>query len=231
MSLVWNREPYSPRRHSISVERVAGAGVAIADAEGLEALSMRRVAAELGSGTTSLYRYIKNRDELLDLMVDAVAGDAEARVWSGDWRTDLTALAHDQRTLMLRHPWLGSLLSTRPALGPNFLRRMDDALAAVAELTADATRGANAISLIHDYVRGAVSRELAELEARRRTGKTGDEWRADVAPYIREVIASGDYPHFARRVVEARDLSFLEQFDYGLDRILDGIGAAEPPVS
>ncbi|MEW9533481.1 TetR/AcrR family transcriptional regulator C-terminal domain-containing protein [Microbispora sp. NPDC049125] len=223
MSLVWSREPYSPKRHAMSVERVAGAAVAIADAEGLDALSMRRVAAELGSGTTSLYRYVRNRDELLDLMVDAVRGEEAPLRLSGDWRSDLAAVAHGQRALMLRHPWLGSLLGTRPALGPNSLRRMDDALAAAAELTSDATRAANVIGLIRDYVLGAVSRELAELEAQRRTGLSMEEWRAGVAPYIREIVAGGAYPHLAKRIVEARDLSFAEQFAYGLDRVLDGI--------
>ncbi|MEQ4716490.1 TetR/AcrR family transcriptional regulator C-terminal domain-containing protein [Nonomuraea sp. B19D2] len=70
-----------------------------------------------------------------------------------------------------------------------------------------------------------MSRELAELEAQRRTGQSEDEWRASVAPYIRKVVESGAYPHFARRVVEARDPSFTEQFTFGLERILDGISA------
>ncbi|GII57721.1 TetR family transcriptional regulator [Planotetraspora thailandica] len=224
MSLVWSREPYSPRRQAMSLERVARAAVAVADAEGLDALSMRRVAAELGSGTTSLYRHIRNRDELLDLMVDVVRDEVPALSLSGDWRADLAAHAHAQRALMLRHPWLGTLLMIRPALGPNSLRQMNEALAAAAQLTPDATRVAGVIGLIGDYVLGAVSRELAELEAHRRTGQSEQEWRASVGPYISEVIASGDYPHFARRVMEARDLTFTEQFAYGLERILDGIG-------
>ncbi|MET8335797.1 TetR/AcrR family transcriptional regulator C-terminal domain-containing protein [Streptosporangium canum] len=225
MSLVWSRDPYSPKRQAISVRSLVAAAVVIADAEGLEALSMRRVAAELGSGTTSVYRYVKNRDELLDLMVDAVRGEDFPRLPSGDWRSDLARIAYGQRELMLRHPWLGTLLATRPALGPHSLRHMDYALAAAESLTADPTRAANVIGLIGDYVLGAVSRELAELEARRRTGQSEDEWRASVAPYIREVVESGAYPHFARRVVEARDPSFTEQFTFGLERILDGIGA------
>ncbi|MFD8560940.1 TetR/AcrR family transcriptional regulator C-terminal domain-containing protein [Streptosporangium canum] len=225
MSLVWSRAPYSPKRQAISVQSLVAAAVVIADTEGLVALSMRRVAAELGSGTTSVYRYVKNRDELLDLMVDAVRGEDSPRLSSGDWRSDLARIAYGQRELMLRHPWLGTLLATRPALGPNSLRHMDYALAAAESLTADSTRAANVIGLIDDYVLGAVSRELAELEVRRRTGQSEDEWRASVAPYIREVVESGAYPHFARRVAEARDPSCTEQFTFGLERILDGIGA------
>ncbi|MFI6321801.1 TetR/AcrR family transcriptional regulator [Nonomuraea sp. NPDC050556] len=225
MSLVWNREPYSPKRQALSVDGLVRAAVALADAEGLDALSMRRVAAELGSGTTSVYRYVKNRDELLDLMVDAVRGEREVLPRSGDWRADLAAVAYGQRDLMLRHPWLGTLLSTRPALGPHSLRHLDHALAVAESLTGDPTRAANVIGLIGDYVLGAVSRELAENEAHRRTGQSEDEWRASVAPYIRQVVESGAYPHFARRIVDARDPSFAEQFAFGLDAILDGISA------
>jgi AcrR family transcriptional regulator len=225
MSLVWSRDPYSPKRQAISVQSLVAAAIAIADAEGLESLSMRRVAAELRSGTTSVYRYVKNRDELLDLMVDTVRGEDPPLPTSGDWRADLAQIAYAQRELMLRHQWLGTLLVSRPALGPHSLRQMDYALAAAESLAADPTRAANVIGLIGDYVLGAVSRELADLEAQRRTGQSEDEWRASVAPYIREVVASGAYPHFARRVVEARDPNILEQFTFGLDRILDGISA------
>ncbi|MEV0149429.1 MULTISPECIES: TetR/AcrR family transcriptional regulator [unclassified Nonomuraea] len=225
MSLVWSREPYSPKRQAISMQSLVTAAIAIADAEGLEALSMRRVAAALGSGTTSVYRYVKNRDELLDLMVDAVKGEDPPHPPSGNWRADLTQIAHGQRELMLRHPWLAPLLGSRPALGPHSLRQTDYALAAAESLTTDPTRAANVIALIGDYVLGAVSRELAEREAQRRTGQSEDEWRANVAPYIREIVESGAYPHFARGVVEARDQSFTEQFSFGLERILDGISA------
>jgi AcrR family transcriptional regulator len=225
MSLVWSREPYRPKRQAISVQSLVAAAIAVADAEGLEALSMRRVAAELRSGTTSVYRYVKNRDELLDLMVDAVRGEDPPLSLSGDWRADLAQTAYAQRELMVRHQWLGTLLGSRPALGPHSLRQIDYALAAAESLTADPTRAANVIGLISDYVLGAVSRELAEREAQRRTGQSENEWRASVAPYIREVVESGAYPHFARRVVEARDPSVIEQFSFGLDRILDGIGS------
>ncbi|NUP60567.1 MAG: TetR/AcrR family transcriptional regulator, partial [Nonomuraea sp.] len=110
----------------------------------------------------------------------------------------------------------------RAALGPNSLRRLEYALSAAAALTADITRAAAVIGVIGDYVLGAVAKELAEQEARRRTGLSEAEWRAAVAPYIREVVASGDYPQFNRRVVEADDLSFGDQFEFGLDCLLRG---------
>jgi AcrR family transcriptional regulator len=223
MSLVWNREPYSPKRQAMSVERVVRTAIGIADAEGLDALSMRRVAAELKSGTTSLYRYVANRDELLDLMADAVWGEDPPQEVSGDWRADLAEVARRQRSTLLRHGWLGALMASRPTLGPNSLRRFDVALRAAVALTPDITRASAVMALIGDYVLGAVARELAEQEASRRTGMTEQEWRASIAPYIREVVASGDYPEFARSVVEADDLDFTDQFEFGLRCLLRGV--------
>lgn len=129
-ALVWTREQPRPRHRAPSVAQIVVRAVAIADAEGLAALSMRRVATELGSGTASLYRYVTNRDELLDLMVDAVRGEKEPPALSGDWRTDLTAVARQLRAGLLRHPWLSGELTGRPTFGPNSLRRADVALGA-----------------------------------------------------------------------------------------------------
>ncbi len=222
---VWGRERPTPRRQAPTVGRIVEASIALADAEGLDALSMRRVAADLGSGTTSLYRYVAGRDELLELMVDAIAGETEPAPLTGDWRADLAAMARAHRATLLRHPWLGAVMATRPALGPNSLRGMEHALAAAGQLTSDITLAAGVVALVGDYVAGAVSREAAEQEAQRRTGLTEEQWRAGVGPYIREVIESGAYPQFARRVVEARDQTYGERFEFGLACLLEGVAA------
>ncbi|MFE3258760.1 TetR/AcrR family transcriptional regulator [Nocardia sp. NPDC059229] len=224
MSLIWDREPYRSKRQALSVERIVDASVAIADAEGLDALSMRRVAAELSTGTTSLYRYVDSRDDLLDLMADAVHDDHVPL--TGDWRADLEAYAHHERDLWLRHPWLAPLLATRPSLGPNWLRGLEHALSAAAPLTSDIADAASAVGLIRDYVRGAVIRELAEKETQRRTGQTEDQWRAAVAPYMRKIIESGAYPRVSR-MTKSADPSPAEQFSYGLRRILTGIADSQ----
>ncbi|WP_433249853.1 TetR/AcrR family transcriptional regulator [Streptosporangium sp. CA-135522] len=220
--LVWNRQPYAPRR-GLSVERIVETAIGIADAEGLDALSMRRVATDLGSGTTSLYRYVTGRDELLDLMVDATEGEDVPEPPSGDWRTDMRGIARRRRAALLRHPWRGSVMVTRPVLGPNSLRQMDVALTAAGGLTSDITLASDIIALLADYVFGAVARELAEQQTQRRTGMTEEQWRAGVAPYIRKVVESGVYPQFARRIIEAEDHTFEEQFEFGLACLLEGI--------
>ncbi|MRH90561.1 TetR family transcriptional regulator [Nocardia sp. SYP-A9097] len=221
--LVWSRDRRTPARRAPSVDRIVGAALTIADSEGLEAVSMRRVATELASGTASLYRYVANRDELVDLMVDTAQGEIAVPELTGDWRTDIAAVAHQLRATLLQHPWLGAELSGRPALGPNALRRHDIALAALTPLTGDITLASNIADAVTSYVFGAVNQELAELRAHHRTGLTEEQWRATVGPYLREAIATGDYPHFARRVIDAEDTIPPARFDFGLDCLLEGV--------
>jgi AcrR family transcriptional regulator len=223
--LVWSKQRRTPRRQAPSVEQTVRAAIVIADTEGLAALSMRRVAANLGSGTASLYRYVASRDELLDLMIDAVRGEAAPPALSGDWHTDLANVARHARATLLRHPWLGLELAGRPALGANSLRQYDVALTAAAALTPDITLAANAVDTVLAYVFGAVARELAEQQARRRSGLTEEQWQASVGPYIRDVIASGAYPQFAHWVLDADDVGPDQRFDFGLACVLDGVAA------
>ncbi|MEV4317309.1 TetR/AcrR family transcriptional regulator C-terminal domain-containing protein [Actinocrispum sp. NPDC049592] len=222
-ALVWQKDRRTPRRQAPSVEQIVATAIAIADTEGLEALSMRRVAGDLGSGTASLYRYVASRDELLDLMIDEVRS-APVEL-TGDWRADLSAIARDIRATLLRHPWLVAELAGRPALGANSLRHYDTTLAAVASLTPDVDLAAGIAATVTAYVRGAVSGELAELQAQRRSGMTKTQWRHSVGAYVRDVIESGEYPHFARQVVEGSDRSADERFEFGLACVLDGIAA------
>jgi hypothetical protein len=150
----------------------------------------------------------------VDLMVDAVQGEAGPPSPSGDRRTDLAGVARHVRATLLRHPWLGPELTGRPALGANSLRQYDAALTAAAALTPDVSLAANAVDTLLAFVHGAVARELTE-----------EQWQASVGPYIRDVIASGAYPQFARRVLDAEDASPAQRFDFGLACVLDGLAA------
>ena len=226
-ALLWAKERRSPRRQAPSVERIVRTAITIADTEGLPALSMRRVAADLGSGTASLYRYVASRDDLLDLMIDEVKGTEDTEL-TGDWRADLASVARQGRATLLRHPWLSGAIPGRPALGTNSLRRHETALTAAAPLTGDITFVAGAVDAVLAYVFGTVTQELAELQAQRRSGLTKEQWQASVGPYIREVIESGKYPQFSRRVIEGEDRSAEEVFEFGLGCVLDGIAARAP---
>ncbi|WNV83532.1 TetR/AcrR family transcriptional regulator [Umezawaea sp. Da 62-37] len=226
--VVWTRRGQENHRQrpSLSIDRIVGVALRIADQEGVGALSMRRIATELGSGTTSLYRHVAGKDDLIDLMVDAVYGEVELPTSpSGQWRIDLRFVAHTSRTMMRKHPWLAAEAASRPAIGPNALRHLDFALTAAGGASADITRASGLLGVVGNYVLGAVVNELAEQESRRRTGLTEEEWRAAVSPYIEEVVASGHYPEVNRRIRDAEDLDHDEQFEFGLDCLLDGIAA------
>lgn len=156
-------------------------------------------------------------------MIDAVQGETAPPTLTGQWRADLTAVARRARATLLRHPWLGPEQMGRPALGANSLRGHDLALAAAGALTPDITLAANVVDTVMAYVSGAVARHLAEDLAQRRSGLTEQQWRDSVGPYIRDVIAGGAYPQFARRVIEGADLTADERFEFGLSCVLDGI--------
>jgi len=156
---IWLRPERAARgpRPAHSREEIAAAAVRVADAEGLAAVSMRRVATELGTGTTSLYRYVDGKDELFDLMVDRAMGDGEPPVPTGDWRVDLAAVAHAQRAMMLRHPWLVRLPATRPVLGPNTLAWLEATYAAVDVPGLDADEVLAQAATLLTFVRGGTS--------------------------------------------------------------------------
>jgi AcrR family transcriptional regulator len=226
-NLIWMRDRERGARPMLSEDRIVRCAIELADTEGIDALSMRRIAAKLGTGTTSLYRHITNKDELIELMVDAVYGE---RTPSGrpddDWRSQLAAVAREFRTALLRHPWLAQQASRRPALGPNVIRGLDHALGIVAKATDDATLAGMVVNALNTYVLGSVATELAELEAQRSTGMTEEEWRDSVGAYVQQVVDSGQYPHFNRRIVEADDPDAEARFEFGLTCLLDGMANA-----
>ena len=222
---VWTRPRPEPRRRAPGVDQYVAAALTVADAEGLAAVSMRRVAGDLGSGTASLYRYITNRDELVDLMIDAAQGEDPLPESTEDWRADLGAVAHALRATLLRHPWLAGELTGRPALGPNSLRRSESALRAAVALTPDITLASQALGAVRAYVLGSVAAQQALLRAEQRSGLTEEEWQHSHGPYIREVLAAGEHPMLARRVLEAEELDPDVEFAFGLDCVLDGLAA------
>jgi AcrR family transcriptional regulator len=118
---IWMRQERSAvgRPAQWSRAEITGVALRVADAEGLEAVSMRRVAAELGTGAASLYRYVETREDLLDLMTDAVGAEYELAPPSGNWLADLIAFGEQARAVYRRHRWLAGLAMTRPVIGPN----------------------------------------------------------------------------------------------------------------
>ena len=197
----------------------------IADAEGLAAVSIRRVAAALGARTMSLYTYIDSKDDLLDLMADRVAGEVLIKGdLPDDWREALTMIARRERDTGLRHPWLVDMIYHRTpgVVGPNVLRHLDQSVAAVAGLELDPPDAFRVIAAVDDYMLGFVSRETREREIRRRTGLSGTEHLLALRPYLQRLLDSGEFANLTpllRGDVPATDM----EFERGLRWLLDGI--------
>jgi AcrR family transcriptional regulator len=172
-------------------DQVVEAAIRLADAEGLAAVTMRRIATELGAGAMSLYTYVPDKDRLLDLMVDEVGGSARPVPITGDWRADVVALAGSQREVMLAHPWLPAALPNRRLTGRRMLAYLESGLAALAPTGLDGPTKMELIALITGFVAAYVTGELA--------GRTP---AAEQVALIGEAVASGEFPHLAAALAE-----------------------------
>ena len=172
-------------------EQVVDASIRLADADGLDAVTMRRVAAQIGAGAMSLYTYVPDREHLIDLMVDAVAAESALPALTGDWRADLFALFSAQRDLMHRHPWLPGALSGRAMTGRNLLAFLEHGLGA---LEPTGLPGATRMTLI-----GMFTGFVATYVTGERAGVTTS---AEQAAQITSVVAGGDFPRLAAVVAE-----------------------------
>jgi AcrR family transcriptional regulator len=228
--VIWARLDRSARRPqpSLTHDQIVRAAMEIADSEGVQGLSMRKVASKLGAGTMSLYRYVANKDDLLDLMVDAVIGEERlSDEPSGDWRAELAEQARRARRAARRHPWAIGFLLARPKLGPNALRALEHSMAAVDGLGLDIDDMLDMVATVDAFVVGFVQAELAEEEARRRTGLTEEQWRARMGPYVRQLIATGRHPYLERIVMEAEDFPDIDTtFERRLALVLEGLAAS-----
>lgn len=236
--VVWTRPERAGKGPAPSHSRaeITATAIALADSEGIDAVSMRKVATKLGAGTGTLYRYLARKDDLIDLMIDAVEGeDGGPEPLSGDWREDLRAFARRARSIMHRHPWVAVLAAGRPTLGPNGLRLAEHTLDAIAQLGLSIDEMLVSVETLQAFVRGYALGELAEQEAIRRSGLERDQWMTAHAPYLQKVIDDGRHPLVARVVLEAEsphaDSQDERGFERGLDRILDGLSANLPPTN
>ncbi|MEU3216326.1 TetR/AcrR family transcriptional regulator [Streptomyces sp. NPDC006971] len=219
---LWLRpdEPRRGRRPSFSREAITAAAVALADAEGLEAVTMRRVAAEVGAGVMSLYSYAPDKETLLELMVDHVSGElAIAGPPTGDWRADLKTVAHLQRAHMLRHPWLPAALTSRRVPGPNTLAFLEHALAALRPTGLDGAAKLEVFAQLTAFVAGHVGHEVAQAAVSGSPDRAAAEMR-----YLAAVAADGRHPELAEALsAPGRLLTAEATFTRFLDRLIDGL--------
>lgn len=191
----------------------------IADREGLDAVSMRRVAAELGTGAASLYRYVETRDELLDLMTDAAAAEYALPAPTGDWLADLVAVGEQARVILRRHPWLPGLIITRPVIGPNGIALLEHVLTVLAGHPAGLQAKMEAFAMLNGLTATFVLHELGG----------GSALHERHVAYLRHAVASGEHPRLAELFSRAAQEPAAEPADpasrYGdmLARVLVGL--------
>jgi len=228
--LVWERTepPTRPAPGPLSRERIVRAAMGLADGEGLASVSLRKVGAALDAGPMRLYGYLSTKEELLELMVDAVYGEIlAAGPIEGDWREALKGMAHRTRQAARAHSWFVDLLGGRPNLGPHALRYLEASLAALSRAPGfeNIDDAMQAFRTVHAYVIGALRSEASELRAELETGMDEAAWQTATAPYILRQLATGQFPMLAKMVREAGDPSPDVTFEAGLECVLDGIAA------
>lgn len=228
--VIWARPERAGRgpRPAFTRADIAAAAVRIADEGGLDAVSMRHVAAELGCGTMSLYNYVPRKEDLYELMVDAVSAEHELWEPSGDWRADMMRVARQTRELMHRHPWLPRLMSPVYGFSPNALRYLEHCMACLDPLE-DMKYGMKMqlIGLLNGVVTMYVVNELATAERTRNLPWSEEQENAARIAYLGERIATGAYPRMAAAFMEDPGPIDLDAvFDMALARVLDGFDPA-----
>jgi AcrR family transcriptional regulator len=220
---IWLRAERAGRGPAPEHDRaqIAAAGVELADAGGLDAVSMRKVAATIGSGTASLYRYVRNRDEILELMMDAVSGEIDlSRPVSGDWRGDLLALAHEVGAVYRRHPWMLDFVQTGAGLGPNAVSYLEYALAALQGVPAPGGAKLEAVAMLNGVVAMFVRMEIA-------THGSTEAWQSAQAEYLTAVVSAGRHPRLAAAVADPAPSATSDSLDRVLPRVLTGLLGVE----
>jgi AcrR family transcriptional regulator len=230
MELLWGlaERPRRGPKPKLTVERIVEVAVALADAEGVPALSMRRVADQLGVTAMSLYTYVPSKAELIDVMLDTVYGEpARPEHVDGGWRARLELIARETWALHLRHPWVLQVAQSRPLLGPNALASYEYALAAVDGVGLSELEMEFVVTLVNDYVQGAARAAVLTAQAEQRTGMTDEQWWAVYEPLLVQVFDADRYPVAARvGPVTGAELGAGDPsraFEFGLQRVLDGI--------
>ena len=211
--------------------------MAIADAEGVAAISMRRIARELNAGAMSLYWHVASKEELEDMMLESIEAEIQIPEPSGDWRADMGTFARNTRTVLLRHQWAMEFRGFRPPSGPRDARNAERMFAALDGLGLDTVRVVWIAMTVGTYVMGAVFREIQEMRFQHEVEQamatmTADEIAAAHQEFAKRILDSGRYPFMARFLEEDIDPDSPEtrdaRFEFGLECVLDGIATRLP---
>lgn len=226
---VWMRPPRARAgQPALSREQIVRAAIELLDAEGPAGLSMRRLGTKLGSGATSLYWHVANKEELLELAVDHVLGEVYVPE-PGDtsWRMSMSVSTAGMHATLLRHPWVIALLGLHPTMGPNAMRLGDRTVAVLVAAGFTGMEVSHASGLLHAYAIGAATTHSAATSAIRRSGQSPGELMKEIEPYLDKV--GPEHPNYDKW---RREFDVLKKdperimddgFAFGLERLLDGL--------
>lgn len=242
--LVWLRPEPNERRPRLRRDQITATAVRIADTQGFEAVTMKRVASELGAGTMTLYYYVRTKADLVALMQDAILADL---LIPGDelpsgWREAVTAIARRTRHVLLVHPWSISSLDDAQ-FGPNAMRHIEQSLAALDDLELDPASKLSLWAIIDDYVVGSALHTIETLD-RTAAAQRNPQLARDAIAFGQQQLTTGRFPHLAA-LYEQQTTSdsaapddaapddaaqttsdrLAAQFEHGLAALLDGLGA------
>jgi AcrR family transcriptional regulator len=209
-------------KRGLNLDVIVRSAIKLADAEGLPAVSMRRVAEHLGFTTMSLYRHVPGKAELVELMRDAAMADRSPSGEWPDWRTELAAWAREGLALYRKHPWLIESAGPRTVPGPNAIASFERALAGARRAGLPPARIVAAVTLLGGFVESAARQVVTTAQAEQQSGVSHDEWwgardslyeHLDRYPTLNWIYEQGGYD------------KPLDPFEFGLERVLDGIAA------
>jgi AcrR family transcriptional regulator len=235
LDLLWGDAEAGSRgpKPSLSVAKIVDAGVAIAEADGLAAVSMRRIAERLGFTTMSLYRHVPGKDELLELMVDrAYDNPPDWDTAPASWRDRLAVWAWAQYEFFKRRAWVLQVPMMGPPMGPTGVAWFDWALRAMRDTGLTAGEQVDVVTTITGFVRGDAQIRFNLTESARRTGIGWEDWGHLYGQFLRKVIDAGRYPALSEIIAtgtfdtpEEGDDGIDANFEFGLRVILDGVEA------
>jgi len=206
-------------RIRLSRDRVLRAAVSLADEAGIEALNMRRIAQELGVVPMALYKHVSNKDDMLDGMVDIVFSEIDRPSSGTDWKAAMRQRAISAREVLSRHPWAVGLTESRMKPGPANMQHHDSVIGCLREAGFSVEMAIHTYSALDSYIYGfALQEQTLPFEA---TDKVGE-----ASELILSQFPAGEYPHLAETIVEHVGKSgydYANEFEYGLDLILDGV--------
>jgi AcrR family transcriptional regulator len=228
--LAWGlrERPTKGPKRGLSLDRIVEAGVRVAVADGLGAVSMGRVASELGASTMSLYRYVSAKNELIDLMMDAAIGTLPEPDPDPGWRAGLSHFAWTYRGLLLQHPWMLRVRISAPPLTPNQIAWLEYALTCLRDTGLTGSEKLSLVLMISGYVRNETGLEVDIAAAAMAAGATAEAAMLNYGQMYAKIVDPARFPEVGKLIADGVMVQEDEpdhEFNFGLDRILDGVAA------